>query len=564
MTQDKNQQGVQFKLADIITIVVALALLIAFAALPWMQRPSVKPTTPGVNALVADPGATIFGKLQEYTLSTNPVYLNDDTLTTWFHLNASTNMETGWELVNDPYFTSQGSGSIIFIPIAALGALIMQLITMGFPTKGTWRILALGAALMAFGGLVLNLFSLKEIQAQSFLNLAINFVFGVVPIATVVYFISGQHRLSRLMVFIFGVFGLLHFGMVSVTTGYADLSTDLGIGFWITFALIGVLIVQVFFRREPKLTREDLIIQPKGIVNEDGVLDLSSASSLAGESLYSKAFKRLRRDYLTIGMLMLVFLLVAFSLSAPLLEQGLGVSYTDTRGDDFLPIDSGKHLLGTDDLGRDHLARLAYAGQITLAIAFAAALLSLVIGVILGIITGYYGGIVDDVIMWFITTLNSIPQLFLLIIITAVLRPGPEALILVFGLLGWTGTTRLVRGETLALREREYVVSARALGASDVRIMFNHIMPNLLSIVVVTLALDIGVLMLSEAALSYLGLGVQPPTPTWGNMLSNSQTFFNKGGHLVIFPGLFISITVLAFYVIGDGLRDAFDPRTND
>ncbi|PJF22933.1 MAG: peptide ABC transporter permease [Phototrophicales bacterium] len=311
-------------------------------------------------------------------------------------------------------------------------------------------------------------------------------------------------------------------------------------------------------------------------MSADSVVTLDEKSKqLTGESLYTKALRRLRRDRLTVSALLVIFLMVLFSFSAPLIEDIFNVSYTRTSSNVFAkPFTSepvteqdpqgGFNLLGTDDLGRDQLARLAYAGQISMQIAILAALLSLAIGVSLGIFTGFYGGIIDDLIMWVITTLNSIPALFLLIIVAAVLKPGATTLILVLGLLGWTGTTRLVRGETLALREREYIISARALGASNFRIMYSHIAPNLLSIVVVTLAQDIGSLLLTEAGLSFLGLGVQPPTPTWGNMLSNSQTFFNKGPHLVIFPGLLISVTVLCMYIIGDGIRDAFDPTIND
>ena len=284
----------------------------------------------------------------------------------------------------------------------------------------------------------------------------------------------------------------------------------------------------------------------------------------AGESLYTKALKRLRRDRLTMIMGIVMLGLIIFSISAPLIESVKDVSYRRTNLDNtFQTIDlTGQHTLGTDDLGRDHLARLARGGQITLAIAFCAAMLSLVIGVSLGVFTGYYGGLFDDIVIWVITTINSIPTLFLLIIVVAFLSPGPVALILVLGLLGWPSTTRLVRGETISMRDREFIVSARALGASNVRIMFSHILPNLLSIVVVTLAIDIGSLMLAEAGLSFLGLGVQPPTPTWGNMLSNSQTFFQRGAHLAVVPGIFISVTVLCMYTIGDGIRDAFDPRS--
>ena len=295
-----------------------------------------------------------------------------------------------------------------------------------------------------------------------------------------------------------------------------------------------------------------------------GVATLAEGNDLAvSESLYRKALRQLWRDKLSMAMLGLLAVLVIFSASAPLIESTLDVSYRRTNPTNaFQPILSEGHILGTDDLGRDHLARLARAGQITLSIAFAAALLSLTIGLGVGVATGYYGGVVDDVIMWAISTINSIPQLFLLVILAAVLRPGPTTLILVLGLLGWTGTTRLVRGETLSLRSREYVISAKSMGASDIRIMATHIAPNLISILVVTLAIDIGSLMLSEAALSFLGLGVQPPTPTWGNMLTGAQDIIKTPGarHLAIIPGVLITITVLCFYVLGDGIRDAFDP----
>lgn len=328
-----------------------------------------------------------------------------------------------------------------------------------------------------------------------------------------------------------------------------------------------------------------------------------------GESLLQKALRRLRKDRLTITALIVIIVLVLLSIFAPFITESIfNVSATLTNprnafvvpsvgypnGAEGLPVllapgnygeliqDAfyiepvwGPHYLGTDDLGRDHLARLLYAGQVSLSVAFVSAFLSLIIGVTLGVTTGYFGGIIDDIVIWLITTLNSIPTLFLLLIVSAVLIRSDSAiplfannptlsLILVLGLLGWTGTTRLVRGETLSLREREFIVSAKAMGASPWRIMFAHITPNLISIVIITLALDIGNLILVESALSFLGFGVQPPTPSWGNMLSESQTFFTKGGHLVILPGLLITITVLCLYVIGDGLRDAFDPTLKE
>ncbi len=284
-----------------------------------------------------------------------------------------------------------------------------------------------------------------------------------------------------------------------------------------------------------------------------------------GRSLTSLALARIRRDKLTLAAIGIVLALAALAALAPVISDALNVSYSRTDPPSaFLPPFSPGHVLGTDDLGRDLLARLLFAGQVSLSVGFVAAILSLSIGVTLGMVTGYYGGVVDDFVNWVITTLNSVPYLFLLLIIAAVLRPGMLTLIIVLGFLGWTGTTRLVRGETLSIREREYIVSARAIGASPIRIMFVHILPNLFSIIVITLAIDIGTLILIEAALSYLGFGIQPPTPEWGNMLTDAQNFFTRGPYLVIAPGLLIFITVLCLYVIGDGVRDAFDPTAKD
>ncbi len=303
-------------------------------------------------------------------------------------------------------------------------------------------------------------------------------------------------------------------------------------------------------------------------------LNVKQRNKDVGQSLTKLALRRLRKDYLTLIAIVVIILMTVISFSAGLVESTLNVSYRTTDASrTFLPFGSQEtaadgtisyHLLGTDDLGRDHLARLLYAGQVSLKVGFLAAILSLVIGVSLGIVTGFYGGLVDDFVNWVIATLTSIPQLFLLLIVAAVLQPSAETLILVLGFLGWTGTTRLVRGETLSLREREYVISARAIGASPLRIMFVHILPNLFSVIVITLAIDIGGLILAEAGLSYLGLGIKPPTPSWGNMLTGAQTFFALGPHLVVMPGLMIFITVLCLYTIGDGLRDAFDPTAKD
>jgi len=285
-----------------------------------------------------------------------------------------------------------------------------------------------------------------------------------------------------------------------------------------------------------------------------------------GQSLTQLALRRLRRNRLTIIAIAILVVLTLSSLLAPIIcNQILHVDPNSTDPvQSFLPIGAPGHILGTDNLGRDQLARLLYAGQISLGIAFAGAFLAIAIGLSFGIITGYYGGIVDDIVYWVITTLDSVPQLFLFLIVAVVFTPGPLPLIGIFALLGWTNTTRLIRGETFAIRSREYILGAKAVGASAWRIMFIHILPNVISILTVTLALSIGGLILTESALSFLGIGIQPPTATWGNMLTRAQSFFVKGPHLVWPPGILIVVTVLCLYIIGDGVRDAFDPTTID
>lgn len=292
-------------------------------------------------------------------------------------------------------------------------------------------------------------------------------------------------------------------------------------------------------------------------------------NSIAGEaqaspSLLQLALRRLRRDRLSMASLAVLIILALLCFGAPVITALTGTDSRSIVSDSFLPPLAPGHILGTDDIGRDHLARLLEAGQVSLSIGFLAALLSLVIGVTIGLLAGFTGGRLDDVVIWFITTLISIPLLFIILLIAAFLKPNATTLILALGLFGWTGTARLVRGETFSLREREFIISARATGAARTRIMFSHILPNLLSIILINLAIDIGIIILVEASLSFLGFGVQPPQATWGNMLTESRSFMYHGPHLVFWPGFLIFITVLCLYVLGDGLRDAFDPTTID
>jgi peptide/nickel transport system permease protein len=224
---------------------------------------------------------------------------------------------------------------------------------------------------------------------------------------------------------------------------------------------------------------------------------------------------------------------------------------------------SAEHWLGTDALGRDQLSRLLYGGRVSMAIAFTGSAIALTLGLSIGMLAAFFGGKVDDFVMWFINTATSIPTIFLLLIVVALFEPSAFWLTLILGFLTWFNIARLVRGEVLSVREREYVEAAKALGSSEITIMVRHILPNIIPIMLVVAAIDIGGLILTESALSFLGLGVQPPTATWGNMLTKAQQFIIRpdGRHLVVAPGVMITITVLSLYIIGDGLRDALDPR---
>jgi peptide/nickel transport system permease protein len=284
------------------------------------------------------------------------------------------------------------------------------------------------------------------------------------------------------------------------------------------------------------------------------------------ESLWKRALRRLRKDKLTLVAMFILALLSILTLFAPVISERVLQVDPETTNPSvrLLPPGSPGHILGTDDLGRDYAARLLYGGRISLAIGFSGAFLTLGIGIVAGLVTGFFGGFVDDLMNWFITTLDSIPSIYLLLLVSSVLQRSAFTLVLVISLIGWTGAARLIRGQTIAIRDLDYVLSARAMGASPWRIMFNHILPNTLSLAFLSLATGVGGLILTESTLSYLKLGVQPPTPTWGNMLSNAQQFFSRGPHMATISGLLIFITVLCLFIIGDGLRDAFDPTIVD
>src|SRR5512143_345253 len=222
---------------------------------------------------------------------------------------------------------------------------------------------------------------------------------------------------------------------------------------------------------------------------------------------------------------------------------------------------SKAHLLGTDSKGRDIFARIVYGARISLAVGIIASALSLCIGIFFGLIAGYFGGRTDIILSQIFDIFLAFPSLLLAIGISAVMTPGLASAMLAITLVGWAGFARLVRGITLSLKEQTYIEASRALGAAPARILYHHILPNALPLILVAGSLRVGGFILLEAALSFLGLGVQPPTPTWGSMISLNRAYINSAPWMVIFPGLAISITVISFNILGDFLRDKLDPR---
>jgi len=222
---------------------------------------------------------------------------------------------------------------------------------------------------------------------------------------------------------------------------------------------------------------------------------------------------------------------------------------------------SKQHILGTDESGRDVFSRLLSGGRVSLAVGFAGALLTVLIASVLGLAAGYFGGTIDEILMRLTDTLMAIPTFFLIMVIVAIWGSGVVVLVLALALTRWMDVARLVRAEVLRTKDLEYVSAATALGGSHWRVMFRHLLPQALPSLIVATSLNVGYVMLVEAALSFLGLGVLPPTPSWGNMLSDSQYYVWSAPQLAVYPGVMITLTVLAFNSLGDVLRDLVDPR---
>jgi len=333
-----------------------------------------------------------------------------------------------------------------------------------------------------------------------------------------------------------------------------------------------------------------------GALTTLGQSRLDRAAVKKSPGYIARAWRRFRRNRLSMVAMFFFILIVLFSYGAPVISavvthqtfdaQSLLTKFAKpgqtVRAMAMTGPNAGKfvvqrHWLGSDELGRDVLTRLAYGGRISLSVAFITMALALTIGLLVGVTAGYYGGWADAVLMRLVDIFISIPGLFVLILISTMVNNnklitnspvfrsyGWLVLPFVIAALSWTGISRLIRGEFLAIKGRDYIEAARVLGAKDGRIIFRHILPNVMPIIIVWASLVVPGLILTEAALSYLGFGVQIPTPSWGNMLSNSQQYFTQAAFLVIVPGLAIFLTVLMVNLMSNGLRDALDPRLND
>ena len=288
--------------------------------------------------------------------------------------------------------------------------------------------------------------------------------------------------------------------------------------------------------------------------------------------------RRFVRHRLAVASLAVLAVLVLAAAGAPLIEALLDLNASTTNLFQRFQPPSVAHPMGTDEAGRDLLTRLLRGGRVSLAVALAAALTSAVIGTAIGLIAGYYGGWFDATLMRFTDGVIALPLLPLLIVLAAVdlSKLGlPDAIVqsedislyrivLIISMVGWTTVARLVRAETLSLKTREFVRAAVAQGATGGRIMRLHILPNAASPIIVATTLSVGNIILFESVLSFLGLGIQPPTPSWGNMLTNAQDLVWQAPELAVWPGLAIFGTVIAFNFLGDGLQDALDPRAVD
>ena len=267
---------------------------------------------------------------------------------------------------------------------------------------------------------------------------------------------------------------------------------------------------------------------------------------------------RFKKNPLSVAGLVIILCLAAIAIFAPFIAP-----YEPTKIDVYnvLSPPSKTHPFGTDELGRDLLSRMIWGSRASLKVGFIAVGIAITIGIIIGSFAGYYGGKIDSLLMRFVDIMLAFPTFFLILAVIAILEPSISTIMIVIGLTGWMDVARLVRAEFLTLKERDFISAAKAIGAGDLRIIFKHILPNALSPVFVAATFGIAGAILVESGLSFLGLGVQPPEPSWGNILTSGKDNITVAWWLSLYPGLAILITVLSYNLVGEGLRDALDPR---
>lgn len=305
-------------------------------------------------------------------------------------------------------------------------------------------------------------------------------------------------------------------------------------------------------------------------VSEEGPLNVSpeAAKKIEGRSPWRLAFERLRRDRAALICAVIILLIVVMAIIAPVFKHLTGHPPNEEYFDTGLTLDglprspNGTFLLGTDDLGRDVLVRIVYGARISLLVGVVATFLTVAIGTIVGLAAGYFGKIVDTILARLIDIMLSIPFLLFAISLASIYHAGLKIVIIVLAIFGWSSVARIVRGQVLSIREREYVEAARSMGAGSWRIMLIDILPNVIAPIIVYTTLLIPVSIVGEATLSFLAVGVQPPTADWGAMIAEAQANYHAWW-FILFPSLALLITTLAFNIFGDGVRDAFDPRSD-
>ena len=270
---------------------------------------------------------------------------------------------------------------------------------------------------------------------------------------------------------------------------------------------------------------------------------------------------QLIKNRMALAGLVFIIIILAFAVFAPFIAT-YDPAKIDSRS--VLMAPSGAHIFGTDALGRDIFSRIVYGSRISLSIGFIAVGIAVLVGIFFGAIAGYYGGRIDSVLMRFVDIMLCFPTFFLILAVIALLEPSIFNIMAVIGLTSWMGVARLVRAEVLTLKERDYVLASKVMGRTNSWIILRHLIPNAIGPVLVSATLGIGGAILIESALSFLGIGVQPPTPSWGNILMDGKSTLGVAWWLTIFPGVFILLTVLAYNLLGEGLRDVLEPRLKE